>query len=112
MSAARAFADTYVAIVNRGAYRELADLFALAAVMLAPGAQVFEGREAIRAFYDGFLTTIKPSIRIATYVEHDRDCVYELEAKIEGETEYALAAIDHATFDDTGLVARLAVYTK
>ena len=112
MSAARTFADTYVETVNRGAYSDLADLFAPGAVMLAPGAQVFEGREAIRAFYDGFLTTIKPSIRIATYVEHDCHCVYELEARIEGESEYALAAIDHATFDDTGLVTRFAVYTK
>ena len=37
---------------------------------------------------------------------------YELEARTDGAREFTLGAIDHATFDDDGLVIRFAVFTK
>jgi ketosteroid isomerase-like protein len=112
MSAPRAFADRYVEIVNRGAYHELRDLFADDAVFFAPGNQVFNGRDQIGAFYESFLPSIKPNVRIATYVEQGDDCVYELEARLAGDDEYRLGAIDHATLDGDGRIKRFAVYTK
>ncbi len=108
----RSLADRYVDIVNRGAYRELRDLFAEDAVFYAPGARVFHGRDEIGAFYEAFLPTITPQVRIATYVEDGADCVYELEARTAGETGYRLGAIDHATVNADGKITRFAVYTK
>ena len=111
-TAPRRFAESYIEITNRAAYDELAGLFAEDAVFLAPGGQVFRGRDEIGAFYVRFLSEITPTIRISSYVEEGDDCVYELEAITQGTTEYALGAIDHATFDANGLVTRFAVFTK
>jgi ketosteroid isomerase-like protein len=112
MSQLRELADRYVEIVNRGAYQELRDLFADDAVFYAPGQRLLHGADEIGAFYLDFLPTITPTIRIATYVEQGDDCVYELEARISGDTEFRLGAIDHATVNADGRIARFAVYTK
>jgi hypothetical protein len=111
-TAARQFADTYVDTINRGAYAELGNLFATEAIFLGPNRQVFHGREEIAAFYERFLSEIKPTIRIASYVEQGDDCVYELEARVAGESEFRLGAIDHATLDREGKVSRFTVWTK
>jgi hypothetical protein len=111
-SAPRHFADTYVDIINRGAYAELGNLFASNAEFLGPNRQEFHGREQIGAFYERFLSEIRPTIRIASYVEQGDDCVYELEAKVKGENEFRLGAIDHATLDRDGKVRRFTVWTK
>ncbi len=111
-TAPRRFADTYVDLINRGVYHELRDLFAADAVFLAPSRQEFYGRDEIGAFYQRFLGEITPTIRIVSYVEQGDDCVYELEAKSSGSTEYRLGAIDHATLDGDGKVKRLTVWTK
>jgi hypothetical protein len=108
----RALAERYVEIVNRGAYDELSGLFAHDAVFFAPGKRVFHGRDQIGAFYESFLPSIRPNIRIASYVEDGDDCVFELEARVAGDDEYRLGAIDHATLDDDGRIKRFAVYTK
>jgi hypothetical protein len=108
----RQFADAYVDVINRGAYDELSSLFAIDAVFLGPNRQVFHGREEIGAFYHRFLSEITPSIRIVSYVEQGNDCVYELEAKVRGESEFHLGAIDHATLDRDGRVIRFTVWTK
>jgi hypothetical protein len=108
----RAFADAYVRIINSGAYGELATLFAPEAVFLGPGKLELHGRAAIGQFYEKFLNEITPVIRISSYVGQGRDCVYELEARVAGAREFRLGAIDHATFDDDGLVIRFAVFTK
>lgn len=108
----RAFADSYVKIINSGAYAELAALFAPEAVFLGPGGLELHGRAAIGRFYEKFLGEITPVIRISSYVGHERDCVYELEARTAGAQEFRLGAIDHATFDEDGLVIRFAVFTK
>jgi len=111
-TAPRRFADEYVDTVNRGAYDELSALFAEDANFLGPNRQEFSGRAAIGAFYDTFLPTITPKIRIASYVEDGDDCVYELES-LDAETgTYRLAAIDHATLDSEGKVSRFTVWTK
>jgi uncharacterized protein (TIGR02246 family) len=112
MSRPRALAERYVAIVNSGAYHELRELFAEDAVFYAPGNRVLHGRDAIGAFYEEFLPSIKPDIRIAAYVEQGDDCVYELEARVAGDDDYRLGAIDHATLDVEGRITRFAVYTK
>ena len=111
-TAPRRFAETYVNTVNRGAYNELSALFAPDAVFLAPERREFHGRDAIGAFYENFLVTITPRIRIASYVEQDNHCVFELEAAISGSDEYHLGAIDHAVLDEDGLVVRFTVFTK
>ena len=108
----RAVAERYVEIVNRGAYHELSELFAENAVFLGPERRTLKGRDQIGAFYEAFLPTIRPNVRIVTYVEQGTTCVYELEARLSGGDEYQLGAIDHATFDAAGKIARFAVYTK
>jgi hypothetical protein len=107
-----AFADAYVRIVNSGAYGELAALFAPEAVFLGPGGRVLHGRAEIGQFYEKFLSEITPMIRVSSYVEQARDCVYELEARTAGSREFTLGAIDLATFVENGLVVRFAVFTK
>ena len=109
---ARSFAERYVAFVNAGQYDQLATLFAPDAVFLGPGGREFHGREEIAAFYGGFLPTITPQIRLASFVEAGATCVYELQAQVEEQTEYVLSAIDHVTLDDDGVATRFAVYTK
>jgi uncharacterized protein (TIGR02246 family) len=111
-TAPRAFAEQYVELVNTAQYDALATLFAPDATFLGPGGREFHGRDEIAAFYGSFLPTINPRVRLATLIEDGNVCVYELEAQIEGQTEYRLGAIDHATLDADGLVARFAVYTK
>ena len=81
-------------------------------MFLAPGGRELNGRQEIAAFYESFLPTLKPTLRLASFVEQGNVCVYELEARVNGESEYKLGAIDHATLDANGLVARFAVYTK
>ena len=108
----RAVADRYVDITNRGAYSELRTLFADNAVFLAPQGQEYHGPDEISAFYERFLATITPQIRISSYFEQDNDCAWELEALVAGETTYRLGAIDHATLDADGKIVRFAVFTK
>ena len=112
ISAPRAFADRYVEIVNKGEYSKLRDLFAEDALFLAPHGQEFRGRAEIGDFYEKFLGEIKPTIRIASYVEQGNDCVYELEAIAKDVPTYILGAIDHATLDADGKVVRFTVFTK
>lgn len=112
ITAPRRFAESYVEIINRGAYGELKDLFAVDAVFLGPNRQEFYGREAIGAFYEAFLPTITPTNRIVSYVEQGNDCVYELESITKDQPEYRLGAIDHATLDEDGKVVRFTVWTK
>jgi ketosteroid isomerase-like protein len=112
MTPPRRFAEAYVDIINRGAYGELGDLFAPDAIFLGPNRQEFRGRAEISNFYRQFLSEITPSIRIVSYVEQASDCVYELEAKVQGDAEYRLGAIDHATLDANGRVKRFTVWTK
>jgi ketosteroid isomerase-like protein len=111
-SAPRRFAEAYVETVNRGEYGRLRDLFAQDATFLGPNQQVFQGRDEIGAFYDSTLPTSRPTLRIASYVEQGDDCVYELEVRAGGASEFRLGAIDHATLDEHGLVARFTVWTK
>jgi ketosteroid isomerase-like protein len=108
----RRFADTYVDLVNGGKYSQLGDLFADDALFLGPNQQEMRGRAEITAFYQRFLPEITPQIRVASYVEQGDDCVYELEAKVQGSEEYRLGAIDHATLDEAGKVKRFTVWTK
>jgi ketosteroid isomerase-like protein len=112
VTAPRRFADAYVERINRGEYSELGELFADDAIFLGPNSQEFHGREEITAFYERFLSQIRPTIRVASYVEQGDDCVYELEAKPEGESAFRLGAIDHATLDGDGKVRRFTVWTK
>jgi len=111
-SAPRQFADAYADAINREAYAELGDLFATDAVFLGPNRQECHGRSEISAFYERFLPEIRPAVRIASYVEQGDDCVYELEAKLGGETDYRLSALDHATLDRDGKVRRFTVWTR
>src|SRR3954470_5319527 len=101
----RTFAERYVELTNAGSYAELQTLFADDAVFLGPQQRVLRGAEEIGRFYQSFLPTITPRIRLASFVEQDNVCVYELEAVIAGDTEYRLGAIDHATLDADGKVA-------
>jgi hypothetical protein len=108
----RSVAERYVELINRGSYHELPELFAENAVFLGPEQRVVRGRREIGEFYASFLPSITPNIRIVTYVEQGDTCVYELEARLAGQDEYRLGAIDHATFDAAGKITRFAVYTK
>lgn len=111
-TAPRTFAERYVEFTNAGQYDRLASLFAEDAVFLAPNGREIRGREEINRFYLEFLPSIKSRLRLASLVEQDNVCVYELEAQINDETEYFLSAIDHATLDSRGLVTRFVVYTR
>jgi ketosteroid isomerase-like protein len=108
----RAFADHYVEWTNAGEYDRLASLFAQDAVFFAPDGRGLRGRDQIGAFYGDFLPTIKPTLRLASFVEQGDVCVYELDARIGEDTDFQLSAIDHATLNPEGLVVRFAVYTK
>jgi hypothetical protein len=112
MTNPRRFAERYVELTNDRQYGELGSLFAEDAVFLGPGGREFHGRAEIAAFYESFLPTLTPTIRLATFVEQGDVCVYELEARINDDKEFKLGAIDHATLDADGLVTRFAVYTK
>jgi uncharacterized protein (TIGR02246 family) len=108
----RTFAQNYVEWTNAGQYDRLSSLFAEDAVFLAPDGRVLHGRDEIGAFYENFLPTVKSNIRLASFVEQGDVCVYELDARINDEPEFRLSAIDHATLDADGLVARFVVYTR
>jgi ketosteroid isomerase-like protein len=108
----RRFAERYVELTNNGRYDELGKLFAADALFIGPGGRQFQGRDEISNFYQTFLPTIKPTLRMASFVEQGDTCVYELEARINDDTAFKLSAIDHATLNGDGLVARFAVYTK
>lgn len=111
-TATRHFADQYVEITNAEQYSRLADLFAQDATFLAPNGRVLRGRHEIGAFYEEFLPQVKGKLRLASFVEDGNMCVYELDAKLPGDADYILSAIDHATLNADGLVERFAVYTR
>lgn len=111
-TATREFAERYVELTNAGQYDRLSSLFAEDAVFLAPNGRVVRGRDQIGQFYEEFLPAIKPRLRLASLVEQDDVCVYELEAQINDENEFVLSAIDHATLNGDGLVTRFVVYTR
>lgn len=73
---------------------------------------MLHGRAAIGRFYEDFLATITPRIRIFSYVEQAHECVYEIGGTCRRLPEFRLSAIDHATFDSRGQVVRFAVFTK
>jgi ketosteroid isomerase-like protein len=108
----RAFAEHYVEWTNAGEYDRLASLFAEDTVFFAPDGRVLHGRDQIGAFYGEFLPTIKPTLRLASFVEQGNVCVYELDARIREDSDFRLSAIDHATLNPEGLVVRFAVYTR
>lgn len=112
MTNTREFADRYVELTNKGRYSELGALFSDNALFIGPGGRNLRGRQEIAAFYESFLPTLRPTLRLATFVEQENVCVYELEARINDDTDFKLSAIDHATLDEDGLVNRFSVYTK
>src|SRR3954454_5289879 len=111
-SPARALAERYVDTTNRGAYSEIGDLFAPDAVFLTADGQELHGRDEIRSFYAEFLPTITPKIRLASWFENGNECVFEIAARISGQPEEFLGAVDHVTVSPDGLVARLIVFTR
>src|SRR5262249_24364745 len=98
--------------VNRGAYAELRDLFAADAVWLGPDKQELHGRDAIGDHYVTFLSELRPTIRIASFIEQGNVCAWEQEVILEGWSEWMLGAIDRVTLDGEGRAVRFAVYTN
>jgi hypothetical protein len=112
LSPARALAERYVDTTNRGAYSEIGDLFAPDAVFLTPDGRELHGREEIRSFYCEFLPTITPRIRLASWFENDNECLFEIAARISGDSEEFIGAVDHFTVGRDGLATRLVVFSR
>ena len=112
----------YVALVRAGRYEDLAGLFAEDAVFHNPLGDVLRGRDAIGAFYTGFLTQLKPDVRGVRHVwdEAARVCVFELESRMsrspdggwvnDPEADYSLSALDRMEINGEGLIQEMTVY--
>jgi hypothetical protein len=111
-SPVRALAERYLETINRGAYSEVADLFAEDATFLPPNGQTLVGREEIRAFYSEFLSTIMPKVRMSSWFENGDEGTLIISAQTGEAGEEHLAAVDHFTVGPNGLATRMVVFTR
>lgn len=107
-------AERYVALVNAGHYKQVADLFAEDAVLMEPGGQAGRGREQINAFYTNRIGGMRPTLVPVAYVGNQTDCMVELavERQINGATRFTLTSIDHFTVDPSGKAARMVAFNR
>jgi len=106
---ARRAAERYVELVNAVDLEGLAALFAPDATLLHPTG-VYDGRDAIRAFYAESVVVFAPEVVATSWVEADEHCVFEMEARAGGEA--VAQAIDRVTVDAGGAITRLAIYFR
>jgi uncharacterized OB-fold protein len=111
-SRARAWADQYVATINAGAYDELGAQFAEEAVFLPPNGATLTGPGEIAGFYRDFLPTIRPQVRISSFLEHGREAMFVLSASTTDRPEEFVGAVDHVTLDADGRATRLVIFTR
>ena len=112
VSAPRRAADSLVEYVNSERFRSVGDLFAEDAIWLTPhGGPTIIGRENIREHYNSLISPMRPTIRIASYLEQGNECAFELEASKDGEA-FQLAALDRFTLNSEGLITRFAVFVR
>lgn len=104
-SPARRAAEAYVESVNAGDVDGLVELFADDAVLFHP-LGLFQGREALRQFYGENVLAFAPTVTASQWVADGPDCVFELEANVEGGSSHA---IDHLTVDGDGRIVRMAI---
>jgi steroid Delta-isomerase len=109
-SPAHQAAEHYVAKVNAGDLEGLVALFAPDATLLHPAGR-FQGHDAIRGFYSDNVLLHSPRITASSWVDADRSCVFEMDARpLHGDA--VSHAIDHMTVDGDGRIERLAVYYR
>jgi steroid delta-isomerase len=109
-SPAHEAAERYVAMVNARDLEGLAALFAPDATLLHPLGR-FEGHGAIRDFYADNILVHSPQITAVSWVDADRACVFEMDARPpQGDT--VAHAVDHVTVDRDGRIERLAIYYR
>jgi hypothetical protein len=108
-SAARVAASRYLEHVN--SRQDMRPLFAEGAVLLEAGGDVVQGREAIGAYFERHLGGTTAILRPRSVVTEGDAIVLELEAQID-DSAWRLAAADHFTVDNDGLIARLVVYLR
>jgi ketosteroid isomerase-like protein len=109
---ARAAADAYIARVNERDLDGLVELFAPEALLLAAGGQRLEGKEAIRAFYEGTVLVSAPMVRGVHFVQQDATCVMELEATLPAAPDLTAHMVDVLTVGGDGRIVRLAIYMR
>jgi hypothetical protein len=107
----REWANRYVATINAGAYGELRELFGPDAVFLAPNGQEYRGPDEIAHFYEAFLPTLTPQVRISSLFEDDMEAMFALSASVAGGAEF-LGAVDHVRIGTDGRATRLVIFTR
>jgi limonene-1,2-epoxide hydrolase len=104
-------AKRYVAVAVSGGKGALADLFSADAEFHNPRGHIVQGRDDIRAFYDGHLRNVTVVFRIGRSVAAGNSCWVELE-NVDPDGRASLVAANHFTVDDQGLITRLAVFLR
>jgi hypothetical protein len=108
----RDWANWYVSTTNAGAYGELRELFAPEAVLLAPDGHEYQGPDEIARFYEEFLPTLKPQIRISSFFDAGAEAMFALSASVAGEPDEILGAVDHVTLGADGRAVRLVIFPR
>jgi hypothetical protein len=103
-------ASAYIQAINEGRYEDLGDLFSPDAQWFGYGREPQRGRPAIAAYYQEFLSRIKPTIRAGTMVADGSRCVVELEHLDQSTGRFIRGPVDHFTVDSTGQICRFVVY--
>jgi len=111
-SPVRAWADRYMATINAGSFDDLGGLFAADAEFLAPNGSTYTGPEEIAAFYGAFLPTIRPRVRISTFMEDGQEAIFVISASTIERSEESLGAVDHVTVDRSGRATRLVIFPR
>jgi ketosteroid isomerase-like protein len=109
---ARAAADAYIARVNARDLDGLVELFAPEALLFAAGGQRLQGKEQIRAFYEGTVLVSAPSVRGVHFVHQEATCVMELEATTPAAPDLTARLVDVLTVGGDGRIVRLAIYMQ
>ena len=103
-SAARAVADRYVEAVNERDLAALAGLFSGEAV-LTHTLGIFNGTEAITAFYRDVIFAAGPTVTITEVAEATADrCVMALDGRV---GDYVSRTVDVFSVNGSGLITRL-----
>ena len=105
----RTVAEDYIAAVNAADIEALLALFSEKAQLRNP-IGTFDGKEAIRAFYEGVVFRSKVHATVSKILSGDGHTMMEMYAETPFRPDYRAWAVDVFDLDAEGLVTKLWIY--
>lgn len=101
--------DGYFTSIRARDAQGIAQCFAENGVLAFIDGSEIKGRDGVHEFYTKLLAKAAPQPELKNVVSDGKYVVVELRGKL---NDKPIIAIDHFTFDEAGLIERLAIYSK